>query len=146
MAIDEINAMRARQEAGACVVDPASNWPLFAAENQAQDRHLRLLDQREPQVGAAGGRGNERPAVLPGAVRGEELSKNVFYTVQRLTSRLSAGLFDEQAGWRAVLLAPIMCTRAPPTRSCAPTCKGVADKDIDENTRRSATGLPDHRG
>ena len=58
------------------VVDPASNWPLFAREGARPDpepegrRHLRLLDVGLAQVGAAGVRGAERPALLPGAVRG----------------------------------------------------------------------------
>ena len=70
----------------AVVVDPASNWPLFAekarellAEGQGRGG-VRLLDLGQPQVGAAGVRGAERPAVLPGAVRGRGESKNVFYT------------------------------------------------------------------
>ena len=58
------------------VVDPASNWPLFAEKardliQKEQGRgHLRLLDLGVAQVGAAGVRGAERPALLPGAVRG----------------------------------------------------------------------------
>jgi ABC-type branched-subunit amino acid transport system substrate-binding protein len=43
-------------------------------------RDVRLLDLGEPQVGPAGDRGAERPAVLPGPVRGRRISKNVFYT------------------------------------------------------------------
>ena len=57
------------------VVDPASNWPLFAekarellGEGQGR-RRLRLLDLGLPQVGAAGVRGAERPPVLPRPVR-----------------------------------------------------------------------------
>ena len=59
----------------AVVVDPASNWPLFAekaraAAGEGQGRGgVRLLDQRVAQVGAAGVREEQRPAVLPGAVR-----------------------------------------------------------------------------
>ena len=58
------------------VVDPASDWPLFAEKARDLDRQpggrrgLRLLDQRQPQVGAAGLRGAELDPVLPGAVRG----------------------------------------------------------------------------
>ena len=58
------------------VVDPASNWPLFAekvapaaVEGQGR-RGVRLLDVGIAQIGAAGVQGTERPAVLPGAVRG----------------------------------------------------------------------------
>ena len=60
----------------AVVVDPASNWPLFAEKareliNGGQgERGVRLLDQRVAQVGAAGVRGNRQPAVLPRAIRG----------------------------------------------------------------------------
>jgi hypothetical protein len=77
MAIDEINAKGGvlGKKLEPVVVDPASNWPLFAEKTKqllTQDkvRHLRLLDQRVAQVGAAGVRRNQRPAVLPRAVRG----------------------------------------------------------------------------
>ena len=78
MAIDEINAkggvMGTKLEP--VVVDPASNWPLFAEKARqliTQDKvavGVRLLDLGVAQVGAAGVRGAERPALLPGAVRG----------------------------------------------------------------------------
>ena len=55
----------------AVVVDPASDWPLFAekareliSSEQGRGR-IRLLDIGVAQVGAAGFRGTERPAVLP---------------------------------------------------------------------------------
>ena len=78
MAIDEINAKGGvlGKKLEPVVVDPASNWPLFAEKTKqllGQDKvvgDLRLLDLGVAQVGAAGGRGNERPAVLPRAVRG----------------------------------------------------------------------------
>ena len=77
MAIDEINAKGGvlGKKLEPVVVDPASNWPLFAEKTkQLLDagqgrRDLRLLDLGVAQVGAAGGRGTQRPAVLPGAVR-----------------------------------------------------------------------------
>ena len=59
----------------AVVVDPASNWPLFAekaprAARKGQGRGgVRLLDLRVPQIRAAGLREGQRPAVLPGPVR-----------------------------------------------------------------------------
>jgi urea transport system substrate-binding protein len=68
------------------VVDPASNWPLFAEKARqlmTQDKvdgGVRLLDLGVAQVGAAGVQGAERPAVLPVQYEGEELEKNVFYT------------------------------------------------------------------
>ncbi len=58
------------------VVDPASNWPLFAEKAReliAQHkvvRRVRLLDLGVAQVGAAGVQGAELGAVLPRAVRG----------------------------------------------------------------------------
>ena len=60
----------------AVVVDPASNWPLFAEKARAAAREgqgrrgVRLLDVGVAQVGAAGVREEQRPALLPGAVRG----------------------------------------------------------------------------
>ena len=59
----------------AVVVDPASNWPLFAEKARAAAvggqvrRGVRLLDLGVAQVRAAGVRGTERHPVLPGAVR-----------------------------------------------------------------------------
>ena len=60
----------------AVVVDPASDWPLFAekareliAEGQGR-RRVRLLDLGSAQIRAAGLRGAEQPALLPRAVRG----------------------------------------------------------------------------
>ena len=72
------------------VVDPASNWPLFAEKarellDQAQGRGgVRLLDLGLAQVRAAGVRGAQRPALLPGAVRGRGV------VVQRLLHRRGA--------------------------------------------------------
>ena len=60
----------------AVVVDPASNWPLFAEKARelitAEEGRggLRLLDVGEPQVGAAGLQGAEQHPVLSRAVRG----------------------------------------------------------------------------
>ncbi len=56
------------------VVDPKSDWPTFAqmgraAAGEGQGRGgIRLLALIVPQVGAAGVREEQRPAVLPGAV------------------------------------------------------------------------------
>ena len=60
----------------AVVVDPASNWPLFAEKAE----QLLVKDKVAvvfgcwtivvAQVGAAGVREEQRPALLPGAVRG----------------------------------------------------------------------------
>jgi ABC-type branched-subunit amino acid transport system substrate-binding protein len=78
MAIDEINAKGGvlGKKLEPVVVDPASNWPLFAEKTKqllAQDKVAVIFGcwtVGEPQVGAAGGRRAERPAVLPRAVRG----------------------------------------------------------------------------
>jgi urea transport system substrate-binding protein len=70
----------------AVVVDPASDWPLFAEKARElvtvkrSRRDLRQLDLGQPQVGAAGDRGTERPAVLPRAVRGRgKLAQRVLH-------------------------------------------------------------------
>ncbi len=58
----------------AVVVDPASNWPLFAEKarelhQQGQGcRRIRLLDFGVAQIGAAGFRRAERTAVLPARI------------------------------------------------------------------------------
>jgi urea transport system substrate-binding protein len=70
----------------AVVVDPASDWPLFAEKareliGQGQGRgRVRLLDLVSAQVGAAGVRGAERHPLLPRPVRGRGIQRNVFYT------------------------------------------------------------------
>ena len=60
----------------AVVVDPASNWPLFAekareliSQGQGLGR-LRMLDLRVAQVRAAGVQGTQQRPVLSGAIRG----------------------------------------------------------------------------
>ena len=50
---------------------------------------LRLLDLRVPEVGAAGIRGAQRPAVYPLEYEGEESSNNVFYGGSCRTTRRS---------------------------------------------------------
>ena len=60
----------------AVVVDPASNWPLFAEKARElleKDKVAVVFGcwtSRVPQVRAAGVREEQRPAVLPGAIRG----------------------------------------------------------------------------
>ena len=78
MAIDEINAKGGvmGKKLEPVIVDPASNWPLFAEKTKqllGQDKVAVIFGcwtSRVAQVGAAGGGRNERPAVLPRAVRG----------------------------------------------------------------------------
>ena len=80
----------------AVVVDPASNWPLFAEKA----RELLTKDKVaatfgcwtsvQPQVGAAGVRGAERHPVLPRAVRGRgELAQRLLHRCGTRTSRRS---------------------------------------------------------
>ena len=70
----------------AVVVDPASNWPLFAEKareliEQGQGRgRLRLLDLGQPQIRAAGLQGAELILFYPVQYEGEESERNVFYT------------------------------------------------------------------
>jgi hypothetical protein len=60
----------------AVVVDPASDWPLFAEkareliEKERRRSRVRLLDVRFAQVRSAGLRRAQQPAVLSGPVRG----------------------------------------------------------------------------
>jgi urea transport system substrate-binding protein len=95
MAIDEINAAGGVNgyKIEAVVVDPASNWPLFAEKARG------LLTQDKAAVVFGCWTSVSRKSVLPvfeelnGLLfypvqyEGEELSKNVFYTGPRPTSR-----------------------------------------------------------
>ena len=95
MAIDEINAKgrRAGQEAQPVVVDPASNWPLFA-EGQTADRpgqgrrRVRLLDQR-CRASRCCRCSRELNSLLfyPVQYEGEELSRTCSTPAPRPTSR-----------------------------------------------------------
>ena len=78
------------------VVDPASNWPLFAekarqlAVGGQVRRGVRLLDVGVPQVRAAGVRGAERHSVLSGAVpRARSAAATCSTPAPRRTSRRS---------------------------------------------------------
>ena len=128
---------RAEQQGGllgtkleAVVVDPASNWPLFAEKARELlagqgRRDLRLLDLRVPQVGAAGVRGAERPAVLPGAVRRRGVVARTSSTpAPRRTSRRSGGRVPDGRTRHAsagCCSGTDYATRARPTASCRPT-------------------------
>ena len=134
MAIDEINAKGGvmGRKLEPVVVDPASNWPLFAEVAPAAGAGqggggVRLLDLGVAQIGAAGVQELNGLLFYPVQYEGEELEKNVFYTgaapnqqaipaVEYLMSGTAAGL-NASCCW-----APTTCTRAPPTRSCAPSC------------------------
>ena len=77
MTIDEINAKGGvlGKKLEPVVVDPASNWPLFAEKAKqliSQDKVAVVFGcwtQRVAQVGAAGVRGSQRAALLSGPVR-----------------------------------------------------------------------------
>jgi len=95
MAIDEINAKGGvlGKKLEPVVVDPASNWPLFAEKTK------QLLGQDKVSVIFGCWTSVSRKSVLPVVeemngllfypvqYEGEELSRNVFYTVPRRTSR-----------------------------------------------------------
>ena len=110
MAVEEINAKGGvlGRKIKPVVVDPASNWDLFAEKAKQlllQDkvvRGLRLLDLGQPEIRLAGLRKEQRPALLSRAVRG----RGVF--PQRVLHRGGAesaggaggGISDEQGRGR----------------------------------------------
>ncbi len=80
----------------AVVVDPASNWPLFAEKaRELLDqgpgrRHLRLLDLGQPQVGAAGVRGARTASCsIRSSTRARRARATSSIPVPRPTSRRS---------------------------------------------------------
>ena len=116
MAIDEINAKGGvlGKKLEPVVVDPASNWPLFAekgapAAHAGQGRgRVRLLDLGVAQIGAAGVRGTERPALLPGAVRRRRaVEERVLHRCRAQPAGDSGGRVpDEQGRRRRQALGP----------------------------------------
>jgi urea transport system substrate-binding protein len=147
MAIDEINASGGvlGKKLEAVVVDPASNWPLFAEKARQADlagqgrRRVRLLDQRVAQVGAAGVRGAERPLFYPVQYEGEELSKNVFYTGaapnQQAIPAVEYLMSKEGGGAKRWVLLGTDYVYPRTTNKILRAflkSKGVTDKDIDE--------------
>jgi urea transport system substrate-binding protein len=156
MAIDEINAKGGvlGKKLEAVVVDPASNWPLFA------EKARQLLTQDKVAVvfgcWTSVSRKSVLPvfeelnglAVLPVQYEGEELSKNVFYTgaapnqqaipaVEYLMSKEGGGakrwvlLGTDYVYPRTTnkILRAFLKSRASPTRTST------------RNTRRSATAI-----
>jgi len=132
MAIDEINAKGGvlGKKLEAVVVDPASNWPLFA------EKARQLLTQDKVAVVFGCWTSVSRKSVLPvfeelnGLLfypvqyEGEELSKNVFYTGAAPNQQAIPAveyLMSKEGGGakRWVLLGTTTSTRARPTRSCA---------------------------
>jgi hypothetical protein len=154
MTIQELNARGGvlGKKIEPVVVDPASNWPLFAEKARqllTKDKvrgGLRLLDLGLAEVGAPGLRGAERAPLLPVQYEGEELSQNVFYTgaapnqqaipaVEYLMSREGGG------ATRFFLLGTDYVYRGPPTRSSgrSSTRRESPTRTSRRSTRRSAT-------
>jgi urea transport system substrate-binding protein len=88
------------------VVDPASNWPLFAEKAAPADhagqgrRRVRLLDLGVAQVGAAGVQGAERILFYPVQYEGEELERTCSTPAPRRTSRRSRRRLPDEQGRR----------------------------------------------
>ncbi len=116
----------------AVVVDPASNWPLFA------EKARELLQKDKVAVVFGCWTSVSRKSVLPvfeelnGLLfypvqyEGEESSKNVFYTGAAPNQQAIPAvdyLMSEEGGGakRSSCSAPTTSIRAPPTRSCAPS-------------------------
>jgi urea transport system substrate-binding protein len=89
------------------VVDPASNWPLFAEKTRE------LISQQGVDVIFGCWTSVSRKSVLPVV---EELNGLLFYPVQYEGEESSKNVF-----YASCWPVPIMCTRAPPTRSWKPT-------------------------
>ena len=132
MAIEEINAKGGvlGKKLEAVVVDPASNWPLFAEKARqliAQDKVAVVFGcwtSVSRKSGSAGFRGIERLAVLSGAIRRRGAFEKCFLYRRRAksTGDSGGGVFDVRrtaaARNASCCSARIMCTRAPPTKSC----------------------------
>ena len=132
MAFDEINAKGGvlGKKIEPVVVDPASNWPLFAEKARQLIWQARSSPYSAVDLGVA----QERAPVFeelngllfyPVQYEGEELSKNVFYTARRPTSkrfrqsniscRKTAAVPSALCCW-----ARTTSIRAPPIKFCAP--------------------------
>nr|AAF24259.1 AmiR [Cereibacter sphaeroides] len=120
-----------------------------AADRERCRRDLRLLDLGQPQVGAAGDRGVERPPVLPGAVEGEESSKNVLYTGCRAepAGDSGGGLFPRGTGRREIRpsSAPTMSIRARRTTSSKATCSRRASRNPTSSRTTRPSAIPTGR-
>ena len=156
MAIDDINAKGGvlGKKLEPVVVDPASNWPLFA------EKARQLLAQDKVAVVFGCWTSVSRKSVLPvfeelnGLLfypvqyEGEEMSPNVFYTGAAPNQQAIPAveyLLSEDGGGakRFFLLGRTTSIRAPPTRSSAPSCmpKGSRTKILRRSTPRSATAI-----
>ncbi len=147
MAIDEINAKGGvlGKKLEAVVVDPASNWPLFA------EKARQLLSQDKVAVVFGCWTSVSRKSVLPvfeelnGLLfypvqyEGEELSKNVFYTGaapnQQAIPAVEYLLSKEGGGAKRFVLLGTDYVYPRTTNKILRAflhSKGIADKDIDE--------------
>jgi len=147
MAIDEINAKGGvmGKKLEAVVVDPASNWPLFA------EKARQLLTQDKVAVVFGCWTSVSRKSVLPvfeelnGLLfypvqyEGEELSKNVFYTGaapnQQAIPAVEYLMSKEGGGAKRWVLLGTDYVYPRTTNKILRAflkSKGVADKDIDE--------------
>ena len=128
----------------AVVVDPASNWPLFA------EKAAELLEKDKVAVVFGCWTSVSRKSVLPVFEKdngllfypvqyeGEESSKNVIYTGAAPNQQAIPAvdyLMKEVGVKRGCSRGRTTCIRAPPTRSWRPTCwqKGVKPEDISIN-------------
>jgi urea transport system substrate-binding protein len=147
MAIDEINASGGvmGQKIEAVVVDPASNWPLFA------EKARQLITQDKVAVVFGCWTSVSRKSVLPvfeelnGLLfypvqyEGEELSKNVFYTGaapnQQAIPAVEYLMSKEGGGAKRFVLLGTDYVYPRTTNKILRAflkSKGIADKDIDE--------------
>src|SRR5207247_11225636 len=147
MAIDEINAKGGvnGKKLEAVVVDPASNWPLFA------EKARQLLTQDKVVAGFGCWTSVSRKSVLPvfeelnGLLfypvqyEGEEISKNVFYTgaapnQQAIPATEYLMSKDGGGAKRFVLLGTDYVYPRTTNKILRAflKSKGIADKDIDE--------------
>jgi hypothetical protein len=160
MAIDEINAKGGLlgKKLEAVVVDPASNWPLFAEKTK------QLLTQDKVAVIFGCWTSVSRKSVLPVVeelngllfypvqYEGEELSKNVFYTGAQSAGHSRGGLPDEQRRWRRQALGAAgdrLCL-SPHHQQDSARLPQVQGRERHRYRREvhplRPLGLPDHRG
>ena len=153
MATEEINAKGGvlGRKVQPVVVDPASNWDLFA------EKAKQLLPQDKVAVVFGCWTSVSRKSVLPvfennnGLLfypvqyEGEECSKNVFYTGACPNQQLIPGaeylMSKEGGGYKKFyLLGTDYVFRVPRTRSCAPSCwpRACPRRTSRRSTRRSA--------
>ena len=147
MAIDEINAKGGVMGKQARAGRRRSGVELAAVRREGAPaphagqgrRRVRLLDFGVAQVGAAGVRGAERPAVLPGAVRRRRaVEERVLHRRRAQPAGDSRGRVPDEQGRRRRQALRLLGTDYVYPRTTNKILraflksKGVADKDIDE--------------